>query len=132
MKAVSRIKKFLNPSGSENFKVVANEFAQFKLNLENLTVGFLKFENGNWFFEYSQDFKDSSRIKPLANFPDINKVYKSDTLWPFFVARIPSLSRNRVKQAVEKEGIKETDIISLLSQFGCKTITNPFELISMD
>lgn len=129
--AVKRIKEFLNPSGSEDFKVV-NQTAHFQLNLENQPVAYLNFENDHWSFKYSENFKETSGIKPLANFPDINKEYKSETLWPFFVARIPSLSRKRVKQAAEEKGIKDNDMISLLTQFGRKTITNPFELISME
>ena len=130
-KVINRITRYLNPSGTRLMKVEPHKVATFKLTLDELLVGFLKFEKGKWVFEYSNDFKESVGIKPLTNFPDVDKTYVSENLWPFFSARIPSLSRSRVKQAAEKQGIEENDLIGLLDRFGRKTITNPFELIAL-
>ncbi|MEQ9299607.1 MAG: hypothetical protein RIF33_13625 [Cyclobacteriaceae bacterium] len=128
MNAIKRLRRYLNPSGNRDLKVESSKAAEFRLTLGDLIIGFLKFEKDTWLFRYSDDFKESTGIKPLTNFPDVNKVYKSDELWPFFSARIPSLSRNKVKQKVADQGIRENDLIALLDKFGKKTITNPFEL----
>jgi hypothetical protein len=67
-------------------------------------------------------------IKPLADFPDLNKTYENSELWPFFASRIPSTSRPRVKKILEREEIADNDLLALLTRFGKHTITNPFEL----
>lgn len=129
MKAViNKISRYLNPSGVRALKVEAHKSATFKLTLDGLVVGYLKLEGSRWIFEYSDEFKEAKGIQPLTNFPDINKTYVSEELWPFFSARIPSMSRSRVKNAARKQGIDENDLIGLLNRFGRKTITNPFEL----
>ena len=131
-KVISKISKYLNPSGIRSLKVEHHKSAVFNLLLGDLLVGYLKYEDDRWIFKYSEEFKESTGIRPLTNFPDISKTYVSDELWPFFSARIPSLSRSRVKKAVEKQGIDEDDLIGLLSRFGRRTITNPFELVSVE
>ena len=125
---MKNIKKFLNPSFNRNLKVKEGKEAELQLMLENLEVGRLYFKNNKWIFKYSDEFKKTSGIKTLADFPDINKVYENQELWPFFSSRIPSTARPRVKKVLEKEGIEDNDLLSLLIRFGKHTITNPFEL----
>jgi len=128
---INKLSKYLIPSNTRSLKVEEHKTASFNLTLDNLLVGTLKYENKKWIFEYSESFREAKGIKPLTNFPDIQKKYISEELWPFFSARIPSLSRSRVKKAAEKQGIDENDLISLLDRFGRKTITNPFELTAV-
>lgn len=126
---IKKIKRFLTPSTHKSLTVEAKD-ATFKLLLDSLEVGILRFTRDKWFFNYSEDFKSTQGIKTLAAFPDINKEYVSEELWPFFSARIPSLSRERVKKVILEEEIHENDLLALLNRFGKKTITNPFELVS--
>lgn len=129
---INKISRYLNPSGNRDLKVEEHKTAAFNLTLDGLVVGYLKFEQSHWIFEYSDAFKEAKGIRPLTNFPDINKTYINEELWPFFSSRIPSLSRSSVKKAAEKQGIEENDLIGLLSRFGKRTITNPFELTYME
>src|SRR5690606_4346578 len=92
---MKNIKKFLNPSFNRNLKVKEGKEAELQLMLENLEVGRLYFKNNKWIFKYSDEFKKTSGIKTLADFPDINKIYENQELWPFFSSRIPSTARPR-------------------------------------
>lgn len=125
---IEKIRKYLSPSSNRKLVVESNHQVSFKLLLDNLDVGILKFEGNTWEFKYTEDFKAINDIKPLADFPEINKIYTNKELWPFFSSRIPSLARNRIRTVIKNEGIKETDLLALLSRFGKQTITNPFVL----
>lgn len=129
---IASIKKFLLNSDQRKFHVDENKTHVFLLKYEDLHVGTLTSKDGNWVFEYTASFKDTRDMKPLGNFPDIHKRYVSDTLWPFFASRIPSLSRQRVLKLAKEEGIDKKDTISLLKLFGRKALTNPFLLIPQD
>lgn len=126
---IQKLKKYLTPKSHRALKVEdTKKEAHFRLLLESIEVGQLSFNNNSWEFKYSDEFKKITGIKPLADFPDIDKTYNSTTLWPFFSSRIPSLSRSRVKNLIEKEGIPSNDLLALLERFGKRTITNPFVL----
>ena len=98
--------------------------ADFILILNKLEVGTLSYANNIWFFSYSEEFKRQRDILPLANFPTVDKEYISNELWPFFVSRIPSRAQLQTPKDAEKQ-----DLISLLKNYGRKTIANPYQLI---
>ncbi len=125
---INKLLKRLLPSGHDKLSINADENAVFSLVLGNIEIGKLSFAKGFWNFSYSSDFKSQSNIETLADFPDVNKDYRSEVLWPFFSSRIPSVSRKRVKKLIDKENIKETDLLNLLRRFGQRTIANPFIL----
>ena len=62
--------------------------------------------------------------------PDLDKVYKKETLWPFFLVRIPGLKQPAIKEIIEKENIDSQNEAALLKRFGKHSISNPYELIS--
>lgn len=102
----------------------------FRLIYEGNEIGALEFSEGQWLFAYSEWFKNQSKIKPFANFPDASREYVSDDLPPFFESRLPGISQPQVEAFLKNktqasEG--ETKAV-LLKQFGRRTITNPFEL----
>lgn len=121
------VTEWLKPDGHENLKS-PDSSAEFALVYDNLPVGILSLENGNWSFEYAIPFKRQTHIKPLSEFPDLNKVYNSKTLWPFFAFRIPGMNQPQAKELAEEKGITEGDIVKLLDLFGRKSINNPFKL----
>lgn len=125
---INKLFKRLLPSGHDKLNINADKNALFSLELGAIEIGKLSFMQGYWNFSYSEEFKMQNDIEPLAGFPDIYKTYKSETLWPFFSSRIPSLSRKRVKKLIDKENIQETDLLNLLRRFGQRTIANPFTL----
>lgn len=128
---IKRIKHFLadllKPDGHDELKT-PNSSAEFALLFEHLPVGLLSLENGIWSFRYTVEFKRQSRIKPLPEFPILDNVYHSKTLWPFFAFRIPGMNQPQAKDLAQKKGITEGNIVELLDLFGRKSINNPFEL----
>ena len=110
------------------FRVTPNVQAEFLLFYGNLLVGKLSVIDGHWQFEYSEEFKLKADLRPLVEFPDLDKVYENQELWQFFASRIPSMEQPDVEDVLESENIAEDDVVALLRRFGTRTITNPFEL----
>ncbi len=100
----------------------------FLLHFRDLEVGSLSFESGWWTFQYSDDFREQTELKPLTDFPDLNRVYRDQDLWPFFTQRIPSLQQPAVQAFMRKRHLDEVDQVSLLRRFGQRTVANPFAL----
>lgn len=107
------------------------ETAKFILKVDNIRVGVLYFENGSWFFKYSDEFKNHAHIyNRIIGFPDLHKTYTSETLWPFFRIRIPGLKQPAIQEIMSKEKIDKSNEVELLKRFGHKTISNSYELES--
>ena len=112
------------PEGGKTFR--------FLLKYEERPIGFLVFEKGFWRFQYDDEFKKKLFIQPLANFPDIHKVYESEELFPFFITRIPTPNQPiRIKKLGEGPKNEDQDLGTLLKLFGRRSLTNPFELIAL-
>lgn len=103
--------------------------ATFLLLVDGIKVGYLSSRQGEWFFTYSEDFKQHPDYNLITGFPELNKVYKSEELWPFFRIRIPGLKQPVVQEILEQENIDKDDEVELLKRFGKKTIANPYELV---
>lgn len=101
---------------------------EFRLFLEKLWVGSLSFQRGLWIFEYSDEFKKQSEIRPIMDFPVLERRYESKDLWPFFALRIPSREQVSVKSFLETKESGEVDEATMLRQFGRRSVANPFEL----
>lgn len=101
--------------------------AKFLLKYGDLPVGTLTVQESLWQFEYSDEFKGSD-LRPIVEFPDVEKVYQSKELWQFFAMRIPSPEQPEVEEILRREQIEEHDAVKLLKRFGGRTIANPFEL----
>lgn len=131
------IRKFMNwfSKGDNDYELQAalpkDETAKFILKVDNIRIGTLHCENGDWFFKYSDDFKKQSDIyNPIVGFPNLDTTYKSETLWPFFRIRIPGLKQPAVQEIMAKEKIDKSNEVELLKRFGHKTISNSYELVS--
>ena len=103
---------------------------KFGLFHDNLCIGTLSFDGEQWVFLYSSAFRKQKNLRPLIEFPNVEKIYQTDDLWPFFELRIPSLRQPSVASAIEAEQIDPNDEAALLKRFGRRTITNPFELVA--
>ncbi len=64
----------------------------------------------------------------MIDFPDINKVYISEELWPFLASRIPRPAQPVVLLEIRRRNIDVDNEVSLLNVFDKRTITNPFLL----
>ncbi len=57
----------------------------FELKVDKIKVGILHCENGEWQFQYTDEFKlHKDEYNSITGFPDLDKVYRDVTLWPFF------------------------------------------------
>lgn len=126
-KLLKKIKSLL-PQGLENTNAPRDKYAVFTIHYKDLEIGELELKNGTWFFSYSEEFKNQDDINPLPDFPDADKVYENDELWPFFLIRIPSLKQPKVQKIISKEDIDSSSQVELLKRFGKKSISNPFQL----
>lgn len=118
----------LRDEGHEGIATPNNVHAVFELTYDTLPVGQLELRDGVWEFRYSSAFRSQSEVRPLIDFPDKDRVYQNHTLWPFFMARIPSVAQPRVREVIEEEGLDEHSDVQLLARFGKRTIANPFIL----
>ena len=101
----------------------------FTLYLKDLEVGQLTHTDNHWRFVYCDAFKaQSERYHAIVGFPDLNRTYQSETLWPFFLIRIPGLKQPAIKEILEKEQIHPGDEVTLLKRFGLHSLANPFLL----
>ena len=103
----------------------------FRLMLDQLEVGTLRAERGQWSFSYSEDFRKQTRMKPIVDFPALDREYRSETLWPFFALRIPSPKQSAVRDFIDKQPLDSVDEGVLLREFGARSIANPFRLVAM-
>src|SRR5215217_2652021 len=101
--------------------------ATFRLTYDDLVMGTLSVQDGVWRFEYSDAFKKSD-LRPIVEFPDVDKVYEREDLWQFFAMRIPSPEQPEVGEIIRQERIDQDDAVTLLKRFGRRTIANPFQL----
>ena len=102
----------------------------FHLKYGNLLIGILKYKDNLWTFQYSQEFKEQN-IMPIIDFPDTEKTYSTEQLWPFFATRIPSINQAFQIERIKKANISKDDSVGLLRLFGNETITNPFQLFAI-
>lgn len=129
------IRKFINwfSKSEDDFdlqvQLPKDEEAKFNLSVDDIRIGTLYCDNAAWFFKYTEDFKNhSNEYNRIVGFPDLNKTYKSDSLWPFFQIRIPGLKQPQIQEILQNEKIDQLNEVALLKRFGKKTIANPYEL----
>jgi len=108
MKKVKQIFQMLLPDSQQDLEVTANE--------GSLKVATLSLNDGLWKFVYSSEFKAQNEAKPLTEFADVNKVYTSTALWPFFTIRIPSLKRPYVQRKIKEKSINKDSYVDMLKK----------------
>ena len=113
---------------ARSVKAPPEAHAKFLLSYDGLLVGTLTVQDGLWKFEYSDNFRLEDELRPIVEFPDVNKIYVNEDLWQFFASRIPSTEQPEVEEILKREHVQEDDAVGLLKLFGKRTIANPFEL----
>lgn len=94
------------------------------------TVGRLDFDGTFWTFEYDDDYKRRRDLRPVEGFGDLDRVYRSSVLFPFFAVRIPDVDRGDVRRLLNEQRILDPDPSDLLRLFGRKVVSSPaFELL---
>lgn len=113
----------------KGIKPRSSEPVSFILMLGQLEVGRLEIIEGKWQFSYSEAFQKQQEFSAITDFPNKNRDYTSEDLWPFFALRIPSLAQPRVKAWAKAQGSEEAVTeATLLKRFGRETAANPFVL----
>lgn len=131
---IRKILNWLSKNESEedfelHFQAPKHEDAKFVLRVDDIKIGFLSIKDGEWFFKYTDEFKNRSHeYNRIIGFSDLDKTYKSEVLWPFFQIRIPGLKQPAIQEILEKEKIDKGNEVALLKRFGQKSISNPYEL----
>jgi HipA-like protein len=130
---INIIKKWFS-KGEEDYglHVPQDEEATFILKVDKIKVGTLRCEKGEWIFSYDNEFKaNSDEYTHIVGFPNLEKEYRSETLWPFFRIRIPGLKQPAIQEVLQKENIEKDNEVALLKRFGRKTISNPYLLVGV-
>lgn len=88
-------------------------------------------KNGQFEFNYGFEINDAIEkgFSLLIAFKDINKVYKSDMLFPVFSSRLPDKKRNDINKILCKYGMEEYDDYKLLKRSGAKLPIDNLEFI---
>ena len=123
-------KKFFGKEEGDVAKLPVTEKDKFILKVNDLDLGILQCENGEWIFHYTEEFKKhQDEYTRIVGFSDLDKEYKSTSLWPFFTIRIPGLKQSAVQEILKAENIDAGNEAALLRRFGRRTIANPYELL---
>jgi len=129
---IRKIKNWFAKGDSDSnwmLELPKDQTAKFILKVDNIQVGSLYCDKGLWYFKYSSEFKKHlSTYNRIVGFPDVDKIYESETLWPFFRIRIPGLKQPAIREIMSKEKIDESNEVELLKRFGHRTISNSYEL----
>ena len=104
---------------------------KFSLKYQNNEIGKLDYDGSKWSFCYSEEFKKQQELNPLFEFPELNKIYSSEKLWPFFESRIPSEKQPKVQEYIEAHPSDKGNLAKLLSVFGNSSVNNPYKLINI-
>lgn len=96
----------------------------------NYIVGQLS-KNSQYEFSYGYEVDEAIEkgFELLISFDDIDKVYKSDTLFPTFSSRLPDPKRRGIERILEKYGLKEYDEYKLLKRSGARLPIDSLEFI---
>lgn len=131
MKLLEKFLNFWQQDEMPELQTPPQEKSRFLLVYKQLSIGALEINEGVWKFNYSEEFRNQQVIIPLMDFPNTSKVYESTNLWPFFSSRIPSTNSPAVGEIVKKKKLDAANPVDMLSEFGRRTITNPFELMGV-
>jgi hypothetical protein len=127
---IALFRKILN-KGTETedvSAVKADGDNRFVLKIKDLVIGHLWTEDGQWVYEYSEDFRNQDYYARLTGFSKLDKTYRSKYLWPFFQIRIPGLKQPMIKEIIRDENLDASNEAVLLRRFGRLSMSNPYVL----
>lgn len=97
---------------------------------QRIHVGTLSIDDDEWLFEYSGAFKARQDLPPIPDFPDKQRPYRSEKLWPFFEVRIPPVARPDVELILKAKRLAAEDVFAVLAELGRQTLASPYQLES--
>lgn len=99
---------------------IGNSETRLHVYYEEILVGTLIFDKGNFVFSYSDQCPSELRIKGMDK-----AINKTKHLPPFFSTRLPSESRPEIREAIKRLGTK--DPIRLLGELSKKSPVSPYQ-----
>ncbi len=96
----------------------------------NYIVGQLS-QNGQFEFSYGHEVKEaiSKGFELLINFDNLEKIYKSDSLFPVFSSRLPDRKRRDISQILSKYNLDQYDEYKLLKRSRARLPIDNLEFI---
>ena len=96
-------------------------------------IGRLTLDRGVFRFVYTHGVKrakEQPAFEPLVSFPELDKAYESDELFPIFANRLLPSVRPDYKEFLEYLGVEDTedDKLSLLGISGGRRVTDSYEV----
>ncbi len=88
-------------------------------------------KNSRYEFEYCEEIREAIEdgFVPLLCFPEVNKVYEDDRLFPVFSCRLPDRKRKNIQDILEKYGMENYDEYLLLKRSGARLPIDSLEFI---
>jgi len=87
--------------------------------------------NGQFEFSYANEVHAAidAGFELLIAFPDIDKTYKNENLFPVFASRLPDPKRKGIEAILKKYGVSEYDAYKLLKSSGARLPIDNLEFI---
>lgn len=88
-------------------------------------------KNCQFEFKYCEEVQSAidDGFVPLLCFPDINRLYKDEKLFPIFASRLPDKKRKDIHDILGKYGLKDYDEYMLLKRSGARLPIDSLEFI---
>ena len=88
-------------------------------------------KNSRYEFEYCEEIKEAVKdgFVPLLCFPNLNKVYSDERLFPVFSSRLPDKKRKDIRQILGKYVMEKYDEYLLLKRSGARLPIDGLEFI---
>jgi len=88
-------------------------------------------QNGQFEFRYNNEVQKAIEdgFELLIAFPEIDKLYKSDKLFPVFSSRLPDPKRKGIEVILAKYGLAKYDAYTLLKRSGARLPIDNLEFI---
>jgi HipA-like protein len=90
------------------------------------TIGFLEESQGRFLFRYADEYRKSADAVPISAFPELDRVYESKDLWPFFAVRFPPEDRPDVRELIDRKKLSTESTLRRLVELSPRTISNPY------
>ena len=88
-------------------------------------------KNGQYEFRYAKEVQAALNdgFTPLLCFPDVQKVYTDQKLFPVFASRLPDKRRKDIQGILKKYDLEQYDEYLLLKRGGARLPIDNFEFI---
>ena len=88
-------------------------------------------KNSQYEFKYYEEVREAIEdgFSPLLCFPDLDKVYKNERLFPVFASRLPDKKRKDIQSILKKYGMEQYDEYMLLKQSGARLPIDALQFI---